>query len=300
MMRADFPEISVVMPVFNGEDFIEEAIQSVVIQSFLDWELIIIDNYSTDNTKSIIDTFRDGRIKYLQFRNNGVIASSRNFGISQSQGEFIAFLDADDFWYPNKLEVCMKELHAGFDLVSHSEYWFWENGKRKLVHYPSGRRLQYRSLLMKGNGISTSSVIVKKDALRSVSFFSDNPEYVTVEDYDLWLRLARENYKFENIRLALGEYRIHSNSAIRQQDQYDHAIAEVLVSHFEAKDWKLWSFYAARRRLALAVAESGRASFESGNPGDAWKKFREAISISPFSWRVWVLLLLSLPSVILQ
>lgn len=97
MMRADFPEISVVMPVLNGEDFIEEAIQSVVIQSFLDWELIIIDNYSTDNTKSVIDTFRDDRIKYLQFRNNGVIASSRNFGISQSQGEFIAFLDADDF-----------------------------------------------------------------------------------------------------------------------------------------------------------------------------------------------------------
>lgn len=128
---------------------------------------------------------------------------------------------------------------------------------------------------MKGNGISTSSVIVKKDALRSVSFFSDNPEYVTVEDYDLWLRLARENYKFGNIRVALGEYRIHANSTVRQQDRYDHAIAEVLVSHFEEKDWKFWSFYAARRRLALAVAESGRASFESGNRRDAWKKFRK-------------------------
>ncbi|MBA7530747.1 UDP-Glc:alpha-D-GlcNAc-diphosphoundecaprenol beta-1,3-glucosyltransferase WfgD [subsurface metagenome] len=98
------PLISVVMPTYNHGRFIGDAINSVLNQTYRNLELIIIDNFSEDNTEKIVTSYKDDRIKYLKFKNNGVIASSRNYGIKHSRGEYIAFLDSDDVWLPEKLE----------------------------------------------------------------------------------------------------------------------------------------------------------------------------------------------------
>ena len=104
------PLVSVVMPTYNHAQFIKEAIESVLSQSYRNMELIVIDNYSQDNTRQIVESFGDPRIKYHQFANNGIIAASRNYGITQAQGEYVAFIDSDDVWFGDKLKLQMEAL----------------------------------------------------------------------------------------------------------------------------------------------------------------------------------------------
>ena len=98
------------MPTYNNGAFLDTAVNSVLKQTIRDFELIIVDNFSTDNTSKIIRNFKDKRIKYFKFKNKGIIAASRNLGISKSKGKYLAFIDSDDKWYENKLEVCLNYL----------------------------------------------------------------------------------------------------------------------------------------------------------------------------------------------
>ena len=113
------PKFSVIMPTYNHSKFIGKAIKSVIGQSERDFELIIINNFSTDNTLKIIKNFKDSRIKVINFNNLGIIASSRNEGIKISRGQYIAFLDSDDFWFSNKLEISLKFINQGHNFICH-------------------------------------------------------------------------------------------------------------------------------------------------------------------------------------
>src|SRR3989304_8476363 len=97
------PLVSVIMPTYNHARFIGEAIGSVLNQTYPNLELIIIDNYSEDNTEEIVSSYKNQRVKYFKFRNHGVIAASRNYGMRHAQGDYIAFLDSDDLWEPTKI-----------------------------------------------------------------------------------------------------------------------------------------------------------------------------------------------------
>ena len=103
------PEFSVILPTYNRANTIKRAIDSVLGQTISNWELIIVDNFSSDNTSDIVMGYSDARIKLIHFRNNGVIAASRNKGIEHALGEFIAFLDSDDWWHKDKLASLSNE-----------------------------------------------------------------------------------------------------------------------------------------------------------------------------------------------
>ena len=111
--------VSVIIPTFNRSYCIKKAIDSVLSQTFKDFELIIIDNYSTDETEEIISGYKNEKIIYEKFNNNGVIASSRNRGINLSKSKYIAFLDSDDWWKKNKLKLSIQFLENGYDFVCH-------------------------------------------------------------------------------------------------------------------------------------------------------------------------------------
>ena len=101
------PLISIVIPTYNRADLIPKAIQSVLDQTYQNWELIIVDNYSDDGTKEVIESFKDSRISMLLLPRTGSVAASRNMGVHHSKGEWVAFLDSDDWWFPTKLSsVC--------------------------------------------------------------------------------------------------------------------------------------------------------------------------------------------------
>lgn len=209
--------VSIIMPTYNCAHFISRAIDSVLSQSYSNWELIIIDNNSTDDTEKIIQDYDQSRIKYKKVNNKGVIAYSRNKGIEISQGRWIAFLDADDWWSIDKLMVSVDVLRKGNDFVYHDLYkkyqkkisfnLFKSKVKTKQIKHPA-----HQYLLENGNVISNSSVVLNADILRKINGISENLSLITAEDFDCWLRFSLETEKFIRISGCYGYYWIGENN----------------------------------------------------------------------------------------
>lgn len=187
------PDISVIIPTFNRSEFVHHALNSVLIQTYRNLEVIIVDDGSTDNTEVCIRKImmREGHIpiRYVKTTRQGV-ASARNMGVGQSSGRWIAFLDSDDRWVPEKLSRQMEYLQENPDsrIVYTLERWI-----------RSGRRVNPPAVYRKYSGdvfvhclpvcmIGTSSVLMEKTLLKEAGEF--NTEYPVCEDYDLWLRIA--------------------------------------------------------------------------------------------------------------
>jgi glycosyltransferase involved in cell wall biosynthesis len=210
------PLVSVIMPVYNGEKYIEQSIISVINQSYINWELIIIDDGSTDNTKIKVNALRlvDKRIKYYYQKNCGQ-AKARNLGVHFSVGDYLAFLDSDDLWYPNKLKITIEaflnnpEIHlvyTGFDYIDESNILL----DRCFIH-PDIYNIH--NSLLKFDFIGTLTVIIKKTIFLEVNGF-DEKLYGT-EDWDLWIRVS-SNYNIKYIDLILSSYRENPNGSSKK------------------------------------------------------------------------------------
>lgn len=204
--------VSVVIPSYNHAQYIKRAIKSVIDQTYTNWEVLVVDNNSKDNTDSIVKAFNDKRIKLIKVQNNGIIALSRNKGIKEAKGEYISFLDSDDWWYSNKLELTVKALGNGAELVCHAENWINNDLIFKTVKYGPSYKGSFKYLLYMNNCISTSAVTVKKGCLLRVGCFVEDQNAVGVEDYHLWLKLAKAGYKISFIDSVLGCYRVYNTS----------------------------------------------------------------------------------------
>jgi len=232
----------------------------------------VIDNHSTDDTKEVVESIHDGRIKYVAFSNNGIIAASRNYGINLAVGNYIAFLDSDDLWYPSKLYSCLKFLGGGADAVCHGlrirrEDIWGESFLPDLIQHDL-----YHHLLYNGNScIATSAVVLKKECLTRFGCFSQDPEIVTAEDYELWLRLSKNGIRWGFIPELLGEYRIHGGNAsgnIRKQMQAEETVVKkyfVEDNLFSSSDNRLKR---KKRRMMIAF-RAGKRSLDSGFFWDA-------------------------------
>lgn len=201
---------SIITPTYNCS-FISRAISSVLKQTFSSWELIVIDNFSKNSTEEIIKKYNDKRIKYYKFNNQGIIAKSRNYGIKLSTTEWIAFLDSDDFWEKNKLEICFQNIKKyDHDLYYHGLYQAKEGlnlfkkkiaDKSRLIVKPI-----FENLLINGNAIGNSSVVVKKSILYKINLISEDKNKYSWEDFDTWLRISQITEKFFFINKILGYY----------------------------------------------------------------------------------------------
>lgn len=251
---------SIVIPTYNHAQFLDKAIKSVLNQTYERWEMIIIDNHSQDNTDEIVNKFNDSRISFLKIHNNGVIASSRNMGIHASKGEWIAFLDSDDLWYPNKLEVVMSEIHKNLsiDIYSTDEMLVDEiSSNRTLLQYGPYESDFYKRLLVKGNCLSPSATIVRKVFLNNNNiYFRENEEFATAEDYDFWMMLAKAGAKFKFLHSVQGEFLVHENNNSGQIERHTQNIMNVIRDHvyvlqeFEPNKKRLWENINARILMA--------------------------------------------------
>lgn len=202
---------SIVIPTYNHAHFINRCIDSLISQTYTSWEAIIVNNFSEDNTIELIEAYNDTRLKIINYRNNGIIAASRNIGIKNSKYDWICFLDSDDWWYPNKLEVCLNKLDKN-DIIYHHLDIYNSKGKGKLL---KGRKLKeeiFKDLLVSGNALYTSSVIVKKEILETIGGFSESTKLISLEDFDCWLQISKITNKFFLIEKALGAYWVGSNN----------------------------------------------------------------------------------------
>jgi glycosyltransferase involved in cell wall biosynthesis len=203
------PLVSIVIPTYNRARVLQLALKSVVAQTHQNWEALVVDSYSDDNTDSVVEAFQDSRIKLIQIRNDGVIAASRNVGIANAKGDYVAFLDSDDWWSPRKLEESLKFLERGADLVYHDLYlvtrttqrFFWRRVRTRALKSPV-----IEDLIASGNALTNSSVVVRSALLGSSEGLSEDRDLIGYEDYDLWLRLAKLSDRFERIPMVLGYY----------------------------------------------------------------------------------------------
>lgn len=253
MSHANSPLISVVIPTFNSEIFIRETINSVLNQTYQNFEIIIIDDESTDNTVSILKEFSNkyNRIKYFQIPHAGRPSVPRNYGTEKSNGEFIAFLDADDIWVKNKLEIQLKEFEKNpknilvysMSVTFRDVNLFSANYEVLPLLYKVCRTKQ--DFITKGNSITCSSVLLKKEYFKKVNGFDEDPK-LQVEDYDLWIRLS-ELGLFTFIPRIQTYYRIHG-----KQFSSDWETKQNRVKYLaDKRDWDLPGYKYTRNKGIL-------------------------------------------------
>jgi teichuronic acid biosynthesis glycosyltransferase TuaG len=210
-------KVSVVIPVYNGERFIKQAVKSVLNQTHTDFELIVVNDGSTDQTEAVLVPWMD-RIRYLK-KENGGTASALNAGIRLATGEWFAWLSADDIFYPDKLkkQVAFFKRHPHCDLV-YTDYHVINSQGRKLYRvrspYYENRRRMIRKLL-DHCFINGSTVMARIRCFRESGLFNETLPFV--QDYEMWLRLVGR-YSFGHIAEPLGGYRKHATNRSHHPD----------------------------------------------------------------------------------
>lgn len=212
MMTKSKPLLSIILPVYNGEDYLAHTIDSVLSQSFQDFEFIIINDSSTDSSEEIILSYKDSRIVYLSNENNLKIVKTLNKGISTSKGKYIARIDADDICMPNRFELQINflESNSNIAVLGTDMYFINENGKiigRGIVQGQTS--LEVKRELSRRCCLYHPSVMINYDLVGDKLYYDDN--FLYAEDYELWLRLRKE-FNFANLSSPMLKYRIHSNS----------------------------------------------------------------------------------------
>lgn len=198
--------VSIIVPVYNAERTIDETINSVISQTYTQWELILINDGSTDNSEEKIKSFNDARIIYHKQKNQGV-ASARNLGLRSAKGDLIAFLDSDDLWSTKKLSSSIELIQRSHcDLVYTKIRMFTDSVNTSVAYEysePINEENDYYRLLI-FDYIPTLTVVIKKDVLDDIGYF-DSSLYGT-EDWDLWIRVAKK-YKIKFLSEELAFYR---------------------------------------------------------------------------------------------
>lgn len=228
------PLISIVIPSYNSEQFIDRLMDSLFSQTYKNWEAIIVDNNSNDDTIKLVKKYKDPRIKIYQISNGGIIAKSRNFGINKSKGEWIAFLDSDDWWKANKLEISSKYFSKNVDLIYHKLLIAYDknNISKKSLYSKNSTKNTFKQLLVHGNFIPNSSVLVRSGLLKQIGLISEDINLVGAEDYNYLLKITKETNKIKFLSKNLGYYYMNINGVSRKQMSICHkeAISEYITS----------------------------------------------------------------------
>ncbi|MEJ0084655.1 MAG: glycosyltransferase [Pseudomonadota bacterium] len=232
--------VSVVLPTYNRAADVERALRSVLAQTFTDWEVLVVDNHSTDSTSDVVASFRDARIRLLEVRNEGVVARSRNLGIHAATGEFVALLDSDDWWAPHKLAASVSALERGADVVYHDLYlvhhaaqqFFWRRARTRQLSKPV-----HDDLVRRGNALTNSSVVLRRSLFLDIGGISEDRALIAFEDYDAWLRIARITDRFTRLDRALGYY-WKGGANLSTPERTLRNLEHFVATHFTGEEWR--------------------------------------------------------------
>lgn len=210
--------VSIITPSFNCSDFISSTIESVINQTYQNWELIIVDDLSTDSSVEIISRYCqiDSRVKLCRLSENQGAAVARNTAIQKANGEFLAFLDSDDLWHPSKLEKQLEFMSKHIDF-SFTSYELIDskgdkmNKKVDVNNYSSA--FDYEDMLRKRATLGCSTVMLRKEAFTDINM----PLLRTGQDYGLWLKLLKQGKKAHLLRQVYSSYRILPDSISRNK-----------------------------------------------------------------------------------
>ena len=287
-MKSPTPLVSIVIPAYNCARWIDETLRSVYRQTYRNWEIILVDDGSTDDTKAALAPHMD-RIRYY-LQENGGTAAARNTGLQRARGELIAFLDNDDIWLPEKLNLQVRAMQTWRDcgLVFTDGRTFGESGLRgkplisRLLdrwihdHKTSDPMVANgwlsREFFFKNHISSASSVLVRKECLETVGAFDER--IAIADDYDLWLRIA-QRYPIVLIRSCLYMWRWREDSQsgppVSREHRWTEASIRVLEKHWPAAPPEIRT--AVRTQLSKMYWSCGRTYFDQNRFQDSRKMF---------------------------
>jgi glycosyltransferase involved in cell wall biosynthesis len=299
-MSEHHPNVSVVIPTYNREDVISRAIDSVLKQTYTNFEIIIVDDGSTDNTEEVINELQKQHeeIKYFSQDNAGA-AVARNHGIRKADGNYIAFLDSDDQWLPEKLETQLElfresdQVNIGFvgankiickcdsddQVVSKKDFYKNRFSKEE-------QPFTLEDFLSLKNPVSPSTALISTKALEDVGLF--DPECPPHEDYELWIRL-REQYNFETTWTPLAKYRDWEEGISKTTTSGKKASVKTYIMN---KHSKLYRRYPKARSVILR--KIGTEHMLTGNHGKAIAHFYKSIKCKPLHFRNYLNLVVAL------
>jgi glycosyltransferase involved in cell wall biosynthesis len=280
--------VSVIVPAYNSADYTVETVESVLAQTYRDFELIVVDDGSTDHTREAMAAFGD-RIQYV-YKENGGACSARNHGIAMSRGEYIACLDCDDLWFPEKLErsVAALEDHPDWALVFTPCLLIDAQGETvgRSNYRPNLDKAFFE--LLKGNYIVAPTVVMRRVCMEGDGPFDES--LFIPADWDLWLRLTRD-YPIGCVNSPLSKYRMASSYTLRHIDQFLEESIYALEKHLgPAAD--LTTGEKGKIRAKMYVVH-GTMLREKPDMGKARSALKQAIRCDPYCWASYGHLFLS-------
>jgi len=277
-------KFSVVIPAFNAEQYIGATLESVFLQTRPAYEIIVVNDGSTDGTLEVLHRFGD-RIRIVDQKNSGVSAA-RNNGVSAATGDVIAFLDADDLWLPDKLLLQGSKLAEGYELAYTNKYYFGCVGdlpdkQSDISAMPQGDIWEY---LLSNNVMTTSSVVVTKRLFQDYRGFDETMSFC--EDWDLWLRLAEQAAVGYNPE-PLVKYRVHFTGLSSNYLHMGQMREKVICAALASERGRTLSATKRRRTRAEAWACSAWEAARCKDCRESLRLFGKALSVWPFDGSIW-------------
>jgi glycosyltransferase involved in cell wall biosynthesis len=275
--------VSVIIPTYNRANDIDRCLKSLQSQTYKNFEVLVCDDGSTDNTEEIVEKYNSIlTIQYIKDENFGGPSRPRNNGIEKANGNVIAFLDSDDWWYPNKLEVSLSYME-GFDLIHHKLDVYTNLKKTNRVE--RGRVLigdKVKDLIINGNGIVNSSVIIRKSVVDLVGKITEEKNLIAVEDYDYWIRVAKVTDRFKYIDHSLGAYWVGENiSNSLKQSERNRCILdkyfEILSNDEQKKALLIYYYLGARRYHSHLLFQEAMPLYIKSFDVNNWRFFVKSI-----------------------
>ena len=283
----NLPLVSIVLPTYNCAAFLPHSIGSILAQIYNSYEIIVVDDGSTDNTKEVLYPFMQ-RIKYILLEQNKGLPTARNIGILSAHGKYIAFIDADDLWLPEKLQTDIEyfETHPEVSMVYSKHLNIDQNGR--MLDEASQKRLPsgniFTQLFSEQNFIITSSVVVRKEIFETTGLFYE--QLSNCQDWDMWLRIAFY-FKVGGINTPLVKYRHNPHSLSKNRNnvlKYQKMVIDKIYSNFKDKEnginEKLY-----KKRLASHYAKVGRYYLRMGDKNRANENFGLSLKNDPLNLR---------------
>ena len=279
------PKVSVIIPTYNRADTVIKTIESVLCQSFGDFELIVVDDGSTDDTASVVVGLNDARIRYVYQENSGV-SSARNLGLAKAAGEFVCFLDSDDLWPDNFLEVMMGELNQNPDYGA--AYCL------RTVVFPDGKKIEsyqeehcksghVTAELFKKSFIQTSTICFKREFLDGIFF---EPSLTNAEDADVWLQVSTRT-KFLFIPSLQIIYKEKSDEPSSFSANNCNRIRVLERFYFKMNGDKYISAKIAANKLSHAYRRVAKKAYSDKCRTAALCLYKKAIRYYPFDIRLY-------------
>ncbi len=273
------PTVSVIIHTFNNEKFIAETVESVLKQTYNDYEIIVVDDGSEDGTRNALLPYMQD-IRY-HYKENGGIASAKNAGISLCNAEFVAFLDHDDLWVPDKLKIQMEHFNNNPQVgLVYAKYTSFRDGKELRTKPEKGYSGWIFKELLSKSFIQTSTVMVKRECLDAVGPYDES--FTLGDEYDMFLRVAKR-FQCSFVDKELTRYRIHDRNASKDDLLFNKENLRVFkkvykgYTDLDEKEKKI-----LRKRIAMYSIKVAKGLYSQGQLEESKKYQKEALEYLPF------------------